>query len=168
MSRQHRYVLGLNTYDHDVSACLLKDGAIAVAIAKERITREKHASGFYKELIDYCLDTAGITLDDVELIVRNCYILPVPEMEDRLLYQDMPGFLPEYERADADKHPLYRSQSAKVKTISHHLAHADSASGVSRFGEGVVMVVDGVGSYQSDVCEPYPASDAATPLARES
>jgi predicted NodU family carbamoyl transferase len=38
---KHSYVLGLNTYDHDVSACLLRDGAIAFAIAKERITREK-------------------------------------------------------------------------------------------------------------------------------
>ena len=168
MSKQHTYVLGLNTYDHDVSACLLKDGAIAFAIAKERITREKHASGFYKEVIDYCLDAEGITFDDIDLIVRNCYILPVPEMEDRLVYQDMPGFLPEYERADVATHPLYRSQSGKVTTISHHLAHAYSAFAVSPFEEGVVMVVDGVGSYQSDVSEPYPASDTATPLARES
>ena len=30
------------------------------------------------------------------------------------------------------------------------------------------MVVDGVGSYRSDVSEPYPAADTATPLARES
>jgi carbamoyltransferase len=52
MRKQHSYVLGLNTYDHDASACLLRDGATA----KERITREKHASGFYKEVIDYCLD----------------------------------------------------------------------------------------------------------------
>jgi carbamoyltransferase len=168
MSKQHTYVLGLNTYDHDVSACLLKDGAIAFAIAKERITREKHASGFYKEVIDYCLNAEGIAFDDIDLIVRNCYILPVPEMEDRLVYQDMPGFLPEYERADVAKHPLYRSQSPKVVTISHHLAHAYSAFAVSPFEEGVVMVVDGVGSYQSDVSEPYPATDIATPLARES
>ncbi|HXO73055.1 MAG TPA: carbamoyltransferase C-terminal domain-containing protein [Bradyrhizobium sp.] len=168
MSKQHIYVLGLNTYDHDVSACLLKDGAIAFAIAKERITREKHASGFYKEVIDYCLDAEGISFGDIDLIVHNCYILPVPEMEDRLVYQDMPGFLPEYERADIDKHPLYRSQSGKVRTISHHLAHAYSAFAVSPFEEGVVMVVDGVGSYRSDVSEPYPATDTATPLARES
>jgi carbamoyltransferase len=94
-----------------VSACLLRDGAIAFAIAKERITREKHAGGFYKEVIDYCLDAEGITLDDVDLIVRNCYILPVAEMEERLVYQDMPGFLPEYERAEASKHPLYLSRS---------------------------------------------------------
>jgi carbamoyltransferase len=76
MPKPHTYVLGLNTYDHDVSACLLRDGAIAFAIAKERITREKHAAGFYREVIDYCLDAEGITLDDVDLIVRNCYILP--------------------------------------------------------------------------------------------
>ena len=107
MPKKHTYVLSLNTYDHDVSACLLRDGEIAYAIAKERITREKHASGFYKDVIDYCLDAEGITLDDIDLVVRNCYILPVSEMEDRLLYQDMPGFLPEYERADAKSHPYF-------------------------------------------------------------
>src|SRR5260370_11583347 len=121
MSKQHTYVLGLNTYDHDVSACLLRDGAIAFAIAKERITREKHATGFYKEVIDYCLDAEGITLDDVDLIVRNCYILPVAEMEERLVYQDMPGFFPEFKRAEASKHPLYLTPSDRVVSISQHL-----------------------------------------------
>ena len=168
MPKQHTYVLGLNTYDHDVSACLLRDGAIAVAIAKERITRAKHASGFYKEVIDYCLEAEGITLDDVDLIVRNCYVLPVPEMEERLVYFDAPGFLPEFERGDAAKHPLYLSHSDKVVTISHHLAHAYSAFAASPFDEGVVMIVDGVGSYRSDVMEPVPSTDTATPLARES
>lgn len=168
MPKQHTYVLGLNTYDHDVSACLLRDGAIAVAIAKERITRIKHAPGFYKEVIDYCLEAEGITLDDVDLIVRNCYILPVGEMEERLVYFDAPGFLPEFERGEASKHPLYLVQSDKVLTISHHLAHAYSAFAVSPFDDGVVMIVDGVGSYQSDVMESYPPADTATPLARES
>ena len=32
------------------------------------------------------------------------------------------------------------------------------------FDEGAVMIVDGVGSYRSDVVEPYPSSDVATPL----
>ncbi|MDB5619534.1 carbamoyltransferase C-terminal domain-containing protein [Tardiphaga sp.] len=163
----HRYVLGLNTYDHDVSACLLRDGAIVFAIEKERITREKHATGFYKDVIDYCLEAEGITLADIELVVSNCYILPVPEMEDRLVYQDMPGFLPEYERADATKHPLYRSRD-KVVTISHHLAHAYSAFAVCPFDEGAIMIVDGVGSYRSDVMEPFPDDDAGSKLARES
>src|SRR5580765_4100789 len=118
MPKQHTYVLGLNTYDHDVSACLLRGGAIAFAIAKERITREKHATGFYREVIDYCLDAEGITLDDIDLVVSNCYILPVPEMEERLVYQILPGCLAEFERNDAFRHALFRAQSDKVVSIS--------------------------------------------------
>lgn len=168
MPKQHTYVLGLNAYDHDVSACLLRDGAIAFAISKERITREKHASGFYKEVVDYCLSAEGITLNDVDLVVRNSYILPVPEMEERLLHQDMPGFLPLAERNEAVKHPLFHDRSNKVVSISHHLAHAYSAFAVSPFKDGVVMIVDGVGNYRADVMELYPSDDAGSPLARES
>jgi carbamoyltransferase len=165
---KHSYILGLNTYDHDVSACLLRDGEIAYAIAKERITREKHASGFFREAVDYCLSAEGITLDDISVIVRNCYILPVEEMEQRLAYQDMPAFLPEGERLQAEKDPLFRAHSEKLVTISHHLAHAYSAFAVCPFDEGVVMVVDGVGSYSADVTESYPAADRTNALARES
>jgi carbamoyltransferase len=168
MSSKRSYILGLNTYDHDVSACLLRDGAIAFAIAKERITREKHATGFYQEVIDYCLNAEGISIDDVELVVRNCYILPVEEMEKRLAHQDMPAFLDAEERTQASKNPLFLANSAKVVTISHHLAHAYSAFAVCPFNDGVIMVVDGVGSYSSDVCESFPSADKASPLARES
>jgi carbamoyltransferase len=168
MSKKHAYVLGLNTYDHDVSACLLRDGDIAYAIAKERITRVKHAAGFYKEVVDYCLKAEGISLDDIDLVVRDCYVLPVEEMERRLLNQDAPGFMSEPERGVAAKDPLYLSRSNKVVTVSHHLAHAYSAFAACPFEEGVVMVVDGVGSYASDVTEEYPSADKTNPLARES
>ena len=55
----------------------------------------------------------GISLDDIDLVVRNCYILPVEEMEKRLVYQDMPGFLDEQGRMQAAKHPLYLSSTNK-------------------------------------------------------
>ena len=42
MTQKPTYVLGINAYDHDVSACLVRDGTIAYAISKERLTREKH------------------------------------------------------------------------------------------------------------------------------
>ena len=168
MPKQHTYVLGLNTYDHDVSACLLRDGAIAFAIGKERLTREKHASGFYKEVIDYCLEAEGITIDDVDLVVTNSYVLPVPDMEEQLAFRDMPGFLPPPEREQAEKHPVFRAKSDKVVTVSHHLAHAYSAFAASPFEEGAVMIVDGVGSYRADAMEKPPGDDAGNPLARES
>ncbi|MBX9847001.1 MAG: carbamoyltransferase [Xanthobacteraceae bacterium] len=168
MSQKPAYILGINAYDHDVSACLLRDGEIAFAIAKERITRVKHASGFYQEVIDYCLDAEGIRLDDVDLVVRNCYVLPVDDLERRLTYMEMPFYLSEPEREQARHNPLFCAQSNKVVNISHHLAHAYSGFAACPFDEGVVMVVDGVGGYRADVMEEVPPGSNTGPLARES
>jgi carbamoyltransferase len=168
MSEKHSYILGINAYDHDVSACLLRDGEIAYAIAKERITRRKHAAGFFKEAVDYVLAAEGITLDDVDLVVRNCYVLPVDELETRLLSIGVPEIMDERERQQAHNHPLHLARSNKVLTISHHLAHAYSAFAMCPFDKGVIMVVDGVGNYASDVAEPGQLTENVNPLARES
>ena len=168
MPKRHTYILGINAYDHDVAACLLRDGAIAFAIAKERINRHKHSTGFYQDVIDYCLRAEGITLDDVDLVVRNCYVLPVGELEKRLTYQDVPEVLPPKERTRAVGHPLFRSRSDKVVDVSHHVAHAYSAFAVCPFSEGALMVVDGVGSYASDIAEQGHRIDNLHSLARES
>ena len=168
MPKSHTYILGINAYDHDVAACLLRDGAIAFAIAKERINRHKHSTGFYHDVIDYCLRAEGITLDDVDLVVRNCYVLPVGELERRLTYQDVPEILPPKERKLAPEYPLFRSRSGKVVDISHHVAHAYSAFAVCPFKEGALMVVDGVGSYAADIAEEGHRIDNLSPLARES
>ena len=162
------YVLGLNAYDHDVSACLLRNGEIAYAISKERLTREKHDTGFFQEVIDYCLSAEGITLDDVDLVVRNCYVLPLEDLETRLLYEDIPEFMDAQERAQALKSPLFRAHSHKVITVSHHLAHAYSAFAACPFDEGVIMIVDGVGNYASDIHEEGQLTGDVNPLARES
>ncbi|MHC4861354.1 MAG: carbamoyltransferase family protein, partial [Planctomycetota bacterium] len=161
------YVLGINAYDHDVAACLLKNGEIVVAIAKERLTRVKHASGFYQEVVDYCLDEGRIPLDRVDLVVLNTYVLPVPELERRLLAAHHPYHLDRRERTAAREHPLFLSDADNVVTCSHHLAHAYSAFAVSPFDEGAVMVVDGVGSHRADVTESIPEDHDGHPCARE-
>jgi carbamoyltransferase len=168
MDKKHLYVLGINAYDHDVSACLLRDGEIAFAINKERITREKHDAGFFQEVVDYCLAAEGISLSDVDLVVRNCYVLPVEDLETRMVYEDVAEIMDDKERRQASKNPLYLSHSNKVVTVSHHLAHAYSAFAACPFDEGVVMVVDGVGNYCADVTEPGQPTDGVNPLARES
>src|SRR5436309_545956 len=168
MAKNHTYVLGINAYDHDVSACLLRDGEIAFAINKERLTRKKHAVGFYQKVVDYCLGAEGISFDDIDLVVRNCYVLPVEDLELRRLSQYVPEVMDDQERIQAKRNPLYLSKSNKVMTVSHHLAHAYSAFAACPFNEGVVMVVDGVGNYSSDVTEPGQLTDNVNPLARES
>jgi carbamoyltransferase len=161
------WILGLNCYDHDVAACLLRNGEIVVAINKERVTRIKHDVGFHQDAVVYCLDAAGITLDRVNLIVRNCYVLPVGEMERQLAHCTAPEYFGRRERRQIETSPLFLMDSPKVRDISHHLAHAYSAFAASPFDEGAVMIVDGVGSYRSDVTEPVPEADDTDPLARE-
>ncbi|MBL8564259.1 MAG: carbamoyltransferase [Hyphomicrobiaceae bacterium] len=168
MTQKPTYILGINAYDHDVSACLLRDGKIAYAIEKERITRRKHATGFFQEVVDYVLDAEGITLRDVDLVVRNCYVLPIEDLELRLIYEDVPEFMDAEEREQARKSPLYLTTAPNVLTLSHHLGHAYSAFAACPFEEGAVMIVDGVGSYATDIKEPGQHTDGVNPLARES
>jgi carbamoyltransferase len=107
-------------------------------------------------------------LDDVDLVVRNCYVLPVEDLELRLVSQYVPEVMDEEERKQAKTNPLYLSNSNKVVTVSHHLAHAYSAFAACPFHKGVVMVVDGVGNYSSDIAEPGQLTKNVNPLARES
>ena len=82
--------------------------------------------------------------------MRNCYVLPVDEMEQRLAHRN--AELAERQRTHARVQASALSrESDKVVTVSHHLAHAYSAFAACPFDEGVVMVVDGVGSYAADV-----------------
>jgi len=92
-------------------------------------------------------------------------VLPVEELEVRLVYQ---GDMSDREREQTLKSPLFLPKSNKVVTVSHHLAHAYSAFAVCPFEEGVVMIVDGVGSYSSDIKEPGQLTERVNPLARES
>ena len=102
-------------------------------------------------------------------MVRNCYVLPVDDLEQRLTYMEMPFYLPEHEREQAKRQSaVSAAKSNKVVNISHHLAHAYSGFAACPFDEGVVMVVDGVGGYRADVMEPFPADSDTVPLARES
>jgi carbamoyltransferase len=160
------HVLGLNKYDHDVSAVLLRDGVPVAAICKERLTREKNAGGAPDVAAGYCLKAAGIRLDDVDVVVQNSYALNVPELEQDLLSRVHALHMPPDERALVMGSPLFRRESAV--TLSHHLAHAYSAFAPSPFERGAVMVVDGVGSHRRDVVENIPASDTGHAADRES
>lgn len=135
------WVLGVNL-SHDRSACLMQDGAVVVAVEEERLDRIKHSEGFLVEgyfdrlskvipmkSITYCLDVAGLGLDDLDLVVGN---RPLNDGSARRLHRDLPI---------KDK-----SKIRELPAPSHHLAHAYSGYFASPFDEATVLVVDGVGS----------------------
>ena len=59
------YILGINAYHGDAAAALIKDGRIVAAVEEERFNRVKHCAGFPAEAVRYCLETAGIVIEDV-------------------------------------------------------------------------------------------------------
>ena len=131
------YILGTGL-SHDGSSCLLKDGKIVVAIEKERITKKKHDGANDNLTINYCLEAAGITFNDISLVVEENTLNPelrpedITERGNRIIPKDIPRVC-----------------------ISHHLAHSYSAIGCAPFDEMAVMVVDGEGS-SLDTCIDIP------------
>lgn len=62
------YILGISAFYHDSGVALIKDDSIIAAVQEERFTRIKQDEAFPKESIKYCLQEAGITLDDIDYI----------------------------------------------------------------------------------------------------
>ena len=68
---KNQYILGLNIYHGDSSACLMKNGVIVFAIEEERINRIKHWAGFPLESIKACLEYEKISLNELDFIAIN-------------------------------------------------------------------------------------------------
>src|SRR5262245_48080105 len=62
------YILGISAYYHDSAAVLIEDGKIIAAAQEERFSRKKHDSRFPGGSITYCLEEAGITLEEISVL----------------------------------------------------------------------------------------------------
>ena len=73
------YTLGINAAFHDSAAALIKDGVLIAAAEDERFTHIKHgkrpipftAYELPFHAIDYCLQEAGITINEVDHIAYS-------------------------------------------------------------------------------------------------
>ena len=62
------YILGISAFYHDSAACLLRDGEIIAAAQEERFTRKKGDAAFPRRAVAYCLQSAGITVQDLAYV----------------------------------------------------------------------------------------------------
>ena len=162
-------VLGLSAYYHDSAAALLRDGAIAAAAQEERFTRIKHDARFPSRAVRYCLQEAGVALDDVDAIVF--YEKPFLKFE-RLLETYLataPRGFRSFRAAMSiwTKQKLFQKRTlrkaleglggsrieSRLLFAEHHQSHAASAFFPSPFDEAVVVTMDGVGEWATtSVC----------------
>lgn len=69
------YILGISP-DHNASAALLKDGKVIACVSEERFNRIKNFFGIPKKSIEFCLKFAGITAEDLSLVVVSSQVPP--------------------------------------------------------------------------------------------
>ncbi len=69
------YILGINP-DHTASAALLKDGEVIVCVSEERFNRIKNFFGIPRKSIEFCLEFAGISAKDLDLVVVSSQVPP--------------------------------------------------------------------------------------------
>ena len=153
------YILGINAYHGDSSACLLKDGEIIFAVEEERFNRIKHWAGFPSESIKHCLMYESIQLRDVEHIAINQdssanlwnkigYTLSKKPEIGFVINKLKNKKKRDNVLAELEKN-IGNDFKGKIHNIEHHLAHLSSAYHVSPFDNSVIVSVDGFGDFAS-------------------
>ena len=156
------YILGINAYHADSSACLLKDGVVICATEEERFRRIKHWAGFPSESIKFCLKDAKISVEDLDFITisRNPRAnvskkiihtiknkVRIKSVFDRLLNTKKVGSVKsEFAKLFNVKESFIK---ADVHYIEHHRSHIASAFFASRFKESAILSIDGFGDFTS-------------------
>jgi len=154
------YIIGINSYHPDSSACIIKDGKLIFAVEEERLTRIKHWSGFPTLSIKHCLNEANIKLSEVDYISINrdpkanlfkkfLHVLRYRPSINLIL--DRLKFKKKYQTLDLifEKEFLNDKFQGKIINIEHHEAHLSSAFNVSPFNESCIISVDAFGDFSS-------------------
>jgi carbamoyltransferase len=154
------YILGLNCFHADSSACLLKDGKILIALEEERINRIKHWAGFPILSIKKCLEFEGINIDNIDYIAINQN--PTANILKKIKYTFLsrPNFNFYLEKLSnkIKRQNILKliesrigklNKNCKLINVEHHLSHVASSYYDSHYDKSVNLSVDGFGDFVS-------------------
>jgi len=156
------YILGINAYHGDAAAAIVKNGQLIAAVEEERFNRRKHCAGFPALAIRYCLEVAGISLDQVDHIgisrdpsahlhkkilfsltkLANLSSLIAARLANAAKIRDLRQEL-------ARALGVAASKSAQFHNVEHHKAHMASCFFVSPFERAAILSIDGFGDFIS-------------------
>ena len=157
-------ILGISAFYHDSAASLIEDGRIVAAAQEERFTRKKYDASFPKNAIQYCLNAAGVRLDQIDHVA----FYDKPFLKFERLLETYVAFAPHGFHSFLMALPLWLKEKLFQKILlcdelkklgadadiegrllfaEHHQSHAASAFFASPFEEAVVLTMDGVGEW---------------------
>lgn len=154
-------ILGINNM-HDSSAAIVVDGKLIAAAEEERFRRIKHVKGFPRNAIRFCLDYAGVTMQDVDSICASWrpWVLRVRATQAlKSFFTSASLFKAKASRGMGQMQnewmELFRLRRLieenfgkgkyTLEYIDHHLAHAVSAFYCSGFEKAAILTIDGAG-----------------------
>ena len=157
-------ILGISAFYHDSAAAILQDGEIIAAAQEERFSRIKNDPGFPREAIKFCLNYAGIAMEDLDAIA----FYDKPFLKFERLLETYYSFAPKGLASFLNAMPVWIKEKLFMKRIiyrelkesggagkkrplllfpEHHLSHAASAYYSSSFREAAILTLDGVGEW---------------------
>lgn len=152
------YILGLSCFYHDAAAALIKDGIVIAATEEERFSRKKHDFGFPEKAINFCLEFAGISFNDIDFVVFH----EKPFLKFERILKTIISTYPQSASVFAEamknwlaeklwiKHIIRQKMEIDIDKIlftEHHLSHAASTFFVSPYEEAAILTIDGVGEW---------------------
>src|SRR5579862_9756536 len=132
----------------------MRDGRLVAAAQEERFSRLKNDKAFPGAAFRYCLDSAGLTIADIDCVAF--YEDPRSKLGRQIWMGMLPGVTSR--RRDAilrkalwtrpeEEIRLLTGYDGPIEIVDHHLSHAASAYYFSGFEEAAILTVDGVGEW---------------------
>jgi len=152
-------ILGLNTWFHDTSACIVRDGELVVALEEERFSRDKHTRAFPELAIQQCLDYAGIDYADIDHVAvsikpthqwltKTAYALKAPHKSLPFIKHELVAGVFKRKRFKSWLRSHWPAgQQPQVHQIQHHLSHAAGSFYVCPYEHAAIMALDGSGEW---------------------
>ncbi|MGS2645114.1 carbamoyltransferase C-terminal domain-containing protein [Streptosporangium sp. LJ11] len=156
--------LGINAIFHDPAAALVVDGEVVAAAEEERFSRRKHgkrpvpfsAWELPERAAAWCLEQAGLRPEDLDAVAYS--------YDPDLVRPGGPGLDEGWEdlrTTYARRAPAFLAtalpglDSAQVRYVPHHVAHAASAGLAAPYRDSAVLVCDGRGEAVSHLAGHY-------------
>lgn len=134
---------------HDAAAVLIRDGAVLAGIEQERLDRIKHSNKVWSKAVGFCLESANVSLQDLDYIAVYCSE-SFTDVSLRILHLYRRG-LGELRDARGMFQHLFEREFGVVLPrevfhfIHHHVAHAATSYYMSGFEDSLILSIDGSG-----------------------
>ena len=150
-------ILGISCFYHDAAAAIVIDGHLLAASSEERFSRKKHDPEIPSGAVKYCLNRAGIEVNNLDYIVF--YDKPFLKF-DRILtgymatpfisYRPFLEAIPIWLRRKLWTEYTIRKElnfEGEMLFLPHHLSHAAGTFYSSPFDKAAILTIDGVGEW---------------------